>query len=359
MLQLSDLHLVTMFNESESHGNADTDCGSAQYDALSLSVNPPIHRHLSLHPLSGVALTPSTLTDQKSEDRSMIFGMVAGAGFGAVSTVTGYPLDVLKTRMQLQKSQVPRLRDHIRYIYSQEGLRGFYRGLLSPLLGVTASRSILFVVASYTKATCNQQEYLAQEIPYTGGLRPAILMSAIVFGSTRAIAETTFELFKVQSIIHSPAWLRQYYKSQGAANAPDRIRRLFQGFTPNLLRSVVGLGTFYVAADSMDRNLPDLVQVPYYGAFCKGAVSGSLATTLSFPFDSVKSVRQADLPSSTPNRASRFTTLSAMRQLYQEQGFRRGLYRGYTAGLARAFIANGCAMVAFTVLTDWQHHHWE
>jgi solute carrier family 25 (mitochondrial carnitine/acylcarnitine transporter), member 20/29 len=348
-----------MFHEPASHGNAGSDGSSSTSHCDAHTCNPPMQRHLSLHPLSGVAFTPSHIVDQKSEEKSMIFGMVAGAGFGAVSTVTGYPLDVLKTRMQLQTGQVPRLRDHIRYIYSQEGLRGFYRGLLSPLLGVTASRSILFVVASYTKSTCNQQDFLAREIPHTGGLRPAILMSALVFGSTRAIAETTFELFKVQAIIHSPAWLQQYHRSQAASNAPERIRRLFQGFTPNLLRSVVGLGTFYVAADSMDRNIPDVVQVPYYGAFCKGAVSGSLATTLSFPFDSVKSVRQADLPSPTSNRTSRFTTLSAIRQLYQDQGFRRGLYRGYTAGLARAFIANGCAMVAFTALTDWQHHHWE
>lgn len=351
---------MRMFHESESHGNAGPggDSSSWHHDALT-TVNPPVYRHLSLHPLSGVTHTTSDLTFKNSEDQSMVFGMVAGAGFGAVSTVTGYPLDVLKTRMQLQTGQSPRLRDHIRDIYCHEGLRGFYRGLLAPLVGVTASRSLLFVVASYTKSTCNQQECLVREIPHTGGLRPAILMSALVFGSTRAIAETTFELFKVQSIIHSPAWLRQYYKSHAAKNAQERIRRLFQGFTPNLIRSVVGLGTFYVAADSMDRNLPEVVQVPYYGAFCKGSISGSLATTLSFPFDSVKSVRQADLPSQTPNRKLRFATLSAFRLLYHEQGFRRGLYRGYTAGLARAFVANGCAMVAFTVLTDWQHHHWE
>ena len=62
---------------------------------------------------------------------------------GSFSTLSTSPLWVVKTRFMLQSSKSP---EHMRYrttweafrlIYRTEGLRGFYRGLVPSLLGVS------------------------------------------------------------------------------------------------------------------------------------------------------------------------------------------------------------------------------
>jgi len=67
--------------------------------------------------------------------------LLAGAGAGVFIVVTTNPIWVLKTRMQLQlvgQAQNYRgLIDGFRTIYSQEGIKGFYKGFLPALVGAS------------------------------------------------------------------------------------------------------------------------------------------------------------------------------------------------------------------------------
>ena len=60
-------------------------------------------------------------------------------------------------------------------------------------------------------------------------------------------------------------------------------------------------------------------------AFYSGAIAGALATIITHPFDTVKSIRQVELGSNQP--ASEQRTIDALRKLYRERGI-RNWYKG-------------------------------
>ena len=75
---------------------------------------------------------------------------LAGASGGLVSTVVMYPSDTVKTRLIVQHA-CPKvahyngITDAMITIYKDEGLRGFYRGVSTSLLGKYRLQSIFFL----------------------------------------------------------------------------------------------------------------------------------------------------------------------------------------------------------------------
>ena len=71
--------------------------------------------------------------------------MIAGITTGMVSQFIQYPLDTIKVRFQMGQSNNMTLRGTIVSIYTLEGLRGFYKGVLSPLASrIPISTSLYF-----------------------------------------------------------------------------------------------------------------------------------------------------------------------------------------------------------------------
>ena len=94
-----------------------------QLTAAALLLPPPLHLPPSLVPL------------------------LSGASAGVAATVVTYPLDLLRTRFAAQHSQRRRyahLRHAVRSIASEEGWRGFYRGLWPTLVGIVPMMAVQF-----------------------------------------------------------------------------------------------------------------------------------------------------------------------------------------------------------------------
>lgn len=87
----------------------------------------------------------STLVELRPSHREDVFShILAAMTAGATSTIATNPLWVIKTRFMTQRitegTKTERYRhtfDAFRRIYAQEGLRGFYRGMLPSLFGVS------------------------------------------------------------------------------------------------------------------------------------------------------------------------------------------------------------------------------
>lgn len=61
--------------------------------------------------------------------------------------VVGHPLDTVKIRLQTQEARNPLYKgtaDCLRSILMKEGIRGIYRGVASPLVGVAGINAIVF-----------------------------------------------------------------------------------------------------------------------------------------------------------------------------------------------------------------------
>jgi len=96
--------------------------------------------------------------DPKTETPRLGFLISLGIGSvsGSLSAVVTYPIDVIRRRMQIQALHLDtiedkNLRQHVRYIYSHEGLRGFYRGLGIELCKVVPMVGVMFSIYEYSR----------------------------------------------------------------------------------------------------------------------------------------------------------------------------------------------------------------
>lgn len=92
---------------------------------------------------------------------------VSGVAGGVAVVCVGHPFDTCKTRMQtapdgFYKNTV----DCVRKTYGQEGLRGFYAGVLSPLFG-----QMFFRAASFTTFRFVLSSSASEEQPSAGNHR--------------------------------------------------------------------------------------------------------------------------------------------------------------------------------------------
>lgn len=85
---------------------------------------------------------------------------VMGALSGAVGATVVYPLNVLRTRLQIQGTHMhPHVytdaRDVARKILKSEGIRGFYRGLALNLMKIAPALSITWMAYQGSKQALN------------------------------------------------------------------------------------------------------------------------------------------------------------------------------------------------------------
>ena len=73
------------------------------------------------------------------ENRKIYQHLIAGIGAGITSTTILYPLQLIKTRMQVTNSSITAyssLSDAFRTIIRNEGFLGLYQGLSPALIGI-------------------------------------------------------------------------------------------------------------------------------------------------------------------------------------------------------------------------------
>ena len=100
---------------------------------------------------------------------------IASGTSSIVAVVVSYPLDSIKTRLQAQRYK--HLTECVQQAYKEEGLKGFWRGAVSPVFSVTAVRMTSFSI--YQKA---KYKYSAAIGRVTGGDEPLKVVN--VPGST-------------------------------------------------------------------------------------------------------------------------------------------------------------------------------
>ena len=362
---------------------------------------------LATSPPSGGAMAGSG-----SSQYEALLGLVCGGVFGAVSPIVGHPFDTVKTRMQAVNATAGKMTtnstvsDTVQLIYRQEGWRGFYRGFLPPLIGSMAFRSVLFSAYSGTFAACQEVPTLSEPIPYTGGLRPSVLLGAMAASVARACIESPFDYLKVRYMVGQDAFsntttvsttspessLSQKVASHNqnsnqpagrsakttttvlsatkpvpsvsAATASSMtalrsVGQLYHGFGATLWRTMGLLGSFFVLCDYSVRYMPQVVTAPVWGPFFKGGICATAAWVIAFPLETAKSVIQTDTTGRynkmTSNSSALFPgshTFRVLYLLYQEFGI-KGWYRGFAPGASRSFVANGASMMVYASLQDY------
>ncbi|KAH8287621.1 hypothetical protein KR054_010900 [Drosophila jambulina] len=292
---------------------------------------------------AAAAATPSqsqtkvTMTDPRFRIRPL--QQVASACSGAMVTACFMtPLDVIKTRLQAQQQALLSkkcflycngLMDHIcpcgpdtpnppptkpapRFsgtidafikISRTEGIGSLWSGLSPTLISALPSTIIYFVAYEQFKASFTDihYKYLARwnATPADHGRdipQPIPMLVPLLAGVTARILAVTcvspVELIRTkmqsQRMTHAEMFgtIRQVVQSQG-------VLGLWRGLPPTILRDVPFSGIYWTCYEYLKSTF-GVVEPTFGFSFAAGAISGSVAATITTPFDVVKTHEQIE-----------------------------------------------------------------
>jgi len=269
------------------------------------------------------------------------------------STLAGYPLDSLKSRLQTTKGPTT-ISSLAGLVYREEGLSGFYRGLLIPLVTISFVRAGSFIIYNSTKDYCWDYNYLCRDsiidAALAGGLGGAICGSLISFGSA------PFELVKVRRQLEYTIAARKHItlsKPPGTIETVRDIVRtngitgLYTGFRLHFIRDTFGTALYFLEYDGIRHLLgrnrfgeqgPTPSWLPIHASlvpFLSGSISGVTSWALIYPLDVVKTKVQQRSLAGEPYRTPWETLVRLIR------GPDPGAPKPLIAGIARIYRGLG------------------
>ena len=274
-------------------------------------------------------------------------------GFGGICAVlVGHPFDLIKTRLQTAPpGTYSGSMDVIGKTIKADGIKGLYRGMGPPLIGVTPIFALSFFSFDLGKklvyaATPNRKE---AELNLTE-LSSAGFFSAIPTVLVAGPAERIKVLLQLQGqSAEGPKYkgpgdvVRQLYKEGG-------IRSIFKGTGGTLARDGPGSAAYFAAYEVAKRYLTPADQDPkninIMTTVTAGGLAGMANWALAIPPDVIKS-RYQGAPEGT---FKSFMDCAAKTVAADGVG---ALFKGFGPAMARAFPANAAVFVGVEMSTSF------
>lgn len=290
------------------------------------------------------ALPKDPLLSQGQKD------VLSGTIGGIAQVLVGQPLDILKVRLQTSPpGTYTGMVDCATRIVRNEGPLAFYKGTLTPLLGVGACVSIQFGVVEALKrhfSASNVASGRSSELSYAqfylaGGA--AGVANSVVAGPVEHVR------IRLQTQPSPPVYrgpvdcVRQIYTASGPWHG------VFRGQVPTLAREFHGMGMYFLTYEALvhhklTRDGISRSELPSTYAMFAGAMAGYGLWLTAYPADIVKSKLQTDALNPSERRYK--GTLDCIQQTFKQDGI-RGFFRGLLPTLVRSPFANAATFVAF------------
>ncbi|KAF8447531.1 hypothetical protein L210DRAFT_3472417 [Boletus edulis BED1] len=317
----------------------------------------------------------AALNNALKRNKSVVCALTASY----ISTLAGYPLDSLKSRLQTTKTRVsvPKLAG---LVYQEEGMKGFYRGLWIPLITISFVRAASFTIYSGTREYCRNHDYFSRnrisDAAIAGGISGALSGSLISFGSA------PFELVKVRrQLEYSIASSKGIHmaKPPGTLEAVRDIFRtnglsgLYVGFRLHFVRDTAGTALYFFEYDALRHLLgrqrsdeqgptPPWLPIPVsLIPFVCGSFAGVTSWALIYPLDVVKTKIQQRALSGIPPRGVWETLHRLVRGPDPKDpkpvlaGIAR-IYQGLGVSAVRSITTHGLLWTFFDITSHYIDH---
>ena len=279
-----------------------------------------------------------------------VVDIVAGTIGGMTTVVVGHPLDTVKVRLQTSTSHYSSMLDCIVKTWQVEGVRGYYKGVQSPLAGEAFFNAIQF-------AAYGQSKQLLQRYRTTGAdttqphanSPPALVVLSVgdyfiaggLTGAASCLVECPVDLLKsqLQTVIYRPNPPFTSFTSAVSFVLRHRgVIGLYQGLVPTFLRTIPSTAAYFGCYEWVRSSLSragaegggEAESEAEHSAviLVAGGVGGFAYWLSTYPADSVKSAMQSD--DIFPHQRRFKDTQDCVRQLWAEGGWRR-FYRSLAA----------------------------
>ena len=278
-------------------------------------------------------------------------GSIAGA-FGAFMV---YPIDLVKTRMQNQRSaRVGQLLyknsiDCFQKVIRNEGVRGLYSGVLPQLVGVAPEKAIKLTVNDLVRGKFSDVK--TGYIP----LRFELLAGGSA-GACQVVFTNPLEIVKIRLQIQGEAAKaasregEQFTKRSALWIVRNLgLQGLYKGATACLLRDVPFSAIYFPTYSHLKRDFFGESPAKKLGILqllTAGAIAGMPAAYLTTPFDVIKTRLQVEARKGDQT----YTGLrDAARKVWAEEGF-RAFFKGGPARVLRSSPQFGFTLAGYELL---------
>ncbi|PGH29363.1 solute carrier family 25 (peroxisomal adenine nucleotide transporter), member 17 [[Emmonsia] crescens] len=291
---------------------------------------------------------------------------LAGAGGGILSMILTYPLITLSTRAQVEskRAQSSAL-DAIRHIIAREGIRGLYAGLESALFGISVTNFVYYYWYEWTRSAFEKaaikagrasKKLTTAESMIAGaiaGSATVLLTNPIWVVNTRMTArKSEDEKDGLPGGAGADAGGKPKSKST-LATLMELLRKegptaLFSGVLPALIL-VINPILQYTFFEQLKNVLERRRRITPTDAFYLGAMGKLLATSITYPYITVKSrMHVAGKEEKTGQKAS---LNECMMGIVREEGW-GGLYKGIGPKVSQSVLTAAFLFAFKDVLYD-------
>ncbi|XP_066452905.1 mitochondrial carnitine/acylcarnitine carrier protein [Eleutherodactylus coqui] len=290
------------------------------------------------------------MAERKQQPISPLKNFFAG-GFGGVCLVfAGHPLDTIKVRIQTQPKpaagQLPLYSgtfDCFKKTLVNEGIKGLYKGMAAPIIGVTPMFAVCFFGFGLGKKL--QQKHPEEVLTYPQ-LFAAGMLSGVFTTAIMAPGERIKCLLQIQAASGEVKYAgpmdcaKQIYREAG-------IRGVYKGTVLTLMRDVPASGMYFMTYEWLKTVLTpeghSVSELSVPRILFAGGMAGIFNWAVAIPPDVLKSRFQTAPAGKYPNGFR-----DVLRELIREEGI-GSLYKGFTPVMLRAFPANAACFLGFEV----------
>ncbi|KAK6582720.1 hypothetical protein PZA11_005128 [Diplocarpon coronariae] len=265
--------------------------------------------------------------------------LAAGAAGGMAQVLLGQPFDIVKVRLQTT-TQYPDALAAARTIYAREGALAFYKGTLTPLVGIGACVSVQF--GAFHEARRRLEAYNTSKNPSAPGLSyPQYYAAGAFAGLANSVISGPIEHVRIRLQTQPHGAARLY---SGPLDCVRKLsahqgvwRGLYRGEAVTILREAQAYGVWFLAFEFLmnsdaSRNRIGRKEIPTYKIAFYGGLAGEALWLASYPLDVVKSKMQSDGFGET----QKFKGMTdCFRQTFRAEGL-RGFWKGIGPTLLRA-----------------------
>ncbi|XP_049583456.1 electrogenic aspartate/glutamate antiporter SLC25A12, mitochondrial [Syngnathus scovelli] len=272
-----------------------------------------------------------------------------GSIAGATGATAVYPIDLVKTRMQNQRSTgslVGELMyknsfDCAKKVLRYEGFFGFYRGLLPQLIGVAPEKAIKLTMNDLVRDKFTQQD---GSVPLA-----AEILAGGCAGGSQVIFTNPLEIVKIRLQVAGEI------TTGPRVSALNVLRELgffglYKGAKACFLRDIPFSAIYFPAyAHTKQMLADDTGKVGALQLLTAGAIAGVPAASLVTPADVIKTRLQVAA------RAGQTTyngVIDCFRKILKEEGF-TALWKGAGARVFRSSPQFGVTLVTYELLQRW------
>ncbi|XP_071692654.1 folate transporter 1, chloroplastic-like [Rutidosis leptorrhynchoides] len=287
----------------------------------------------------------------------------AGSAAGLATVTFSHPLDVVRTRFQVNDGRNPHLPSYkntshaLFTIARSEGLKGLYGGFYPAVLGSTISWGLYFYL--YSKA---KQRYLKNRDELTPGLH---LASAAEAGALVCLLTNPIWLVKTRLQLQTPEYQSRPYS--GFHDALKTVvkdegwRALYKGLAPGLFLQVTHGAIQFTAYEEFRKVLVNFrteqsVLISGSAEILKtidyitlGASSKLAAILVTYPFQVIRArLQQRPGIDGLPRYMDSWHVMTKTARLEGVNGF----YKGITANLVKNLPSASLTFVVYETILD-------